>query len=96
MIAILVDFKIKPKFIDKFIIEMKAQAENTLRLEKDCHQFDIAINPNDMTEIFLYELYSDEDAFNMHLKTKHFLSFDQIVKNWIENKNVRILEKVYC
>jgi (4S)-4-hydroxy-5-phosphonooxypentane-2,3-dione isomerase len=38
--------------------------------------------------VFLYELYDDKAAFDAHLKTPHFLSFDARVRDWVERKAV--------
>ena len=40
----------------------------------------------DRRRVFLYEIYTDKAAFDAHLKTDHFLGFDQRAKNWLVQK----------
>ena len=80
--------------VDAFRTAMKIQAENSLTKETGCHQFDVAIDPNDDSSCFLYEIYSDRAAFDVHLQSEHFLSFDKTVQPWITSKVVKTFERI--
>lgn len=86
MFAVTVNFVIKAEHIENFSKVMKAQAQNSLTREIGCHQFDVCFDPKDPSRVFLYELYSDKEAFEEHLKTDHFLNFDTTVKDWLISK----------
>lgn len=86
MLAITVTFKVKEDYVKAFEAAMKNQARNSLNREAGCHHFDVCFDPLDRGHVFLYELYTDEAAFDAHLKSAHFLDFDATVKNWLISK----------
>ncbi|MEP3247472.1 MAG: putative quinol monooxygenase [Sneathiella sp.] len=91
MFAVLVDFTIKVGFEAQFRAAIMEQARNSLQKETGCHYFDVCVHPEKVTEFFLYELYDDKSAFDTHLASDHFLSFDAQVSPWVATKSVRIL-----
>jgi quinol monooxygenase YgiN len=74
--------------------EMKKQARHSLEREKGCRQFDICADAKAPRRVFLYEIYTDKTAFDDHLKTGHFLDFDQRVKSWLISKEVECWERM--
>ncbi len=87
MFVVTVDFQIKPEHVAEFVEIMKKQAANSLRKEDGCLQFDVCQAPGDETRIFLYEVYKDSEAFDLHLKTEHFLEFNRTVSPWTASKS---------
>jgi len=65
---------------------LTAQAENSLREEKGCLRFDVAKDARKEGRFFLYEIYETEAAFESHLKTPHFIDFDQKTAEMVANK----------
>ena len=88
MYVVTVEFKIKNEHSAHFRQAVRQQAQNSLSLEQDCHQFDVCFDPEDDTKIFLYEICADPDAFQRHLKSDHFITFDAAVTDWVEHKSV--------
>jgi autoinducer 2-degrading protein len=86
MFAVTVTFLVKEAHVDEFETVMKKQAINSLTREPGCHQFDVCFDHSDRKRVFLYELYTDQEAFEEHLKTEHFLDFDAKVKDWLISK----------
>lgn len=86
MFAVTVNFNVKEAHVDDFAAAMKTQAANSLTREEGCHYFDVCFDPADSCRVFLYELYTDRAAFDEHLKTDHFLTFDATVKDWLISK----------
>jgi quinol monooxygenase YgiN len=74
--------------------EMKKQARNSLEREKGCRQFDICVDAQAPRRVFLYEIYADKTAFEAHLATEHFESFDRRVKGWLTAKKVECWERL--
>ncbi len=70
------------------------QAHNSLHGEQECHQFDVAVAVEEPGTFFLYEVYSDEDAFLQHLGTEHFKQFSRTVADWVQTKEVRKFAKL--
>jgi quinol monooxygenase YgiN len=40
----------------------------------------------------LSEVYTSPEALDRHLKTQHFLTFDALVSDWVQEKSVRTFE----
>jgi autoinducer 2-degrading protein len=89
MYVVTVEFEVTTEYAEAFRDSVLRQARNSFEKEPDCHQFDVCTDPKDPTRFYLYEVYADEEAFQSHLRSDHFLDFDAKTKAWIENKTVR-------
>ncbi len=72
MFAVTVLLEVDDRHLSEFMEAMRAQARNSLELEKDCRRFDICVDAGDRRRVFLYEIYTDKAAFDAHLKTGPF------------------------
>ena len=93
MFVITVKFLIHEEFIEKFTQRILQQARDSLELEKECHEFDVCHDLNDATVVFLYEIYTDKDAFDVHLNSEHYKNFNKEVTPWVKEKIVTQLVK---
>ena len=93
MFVITVKFVIHIKYIEKFKIRVLQQARDSLELEKGCLEFDVCHDPNEQNIVFLYETYTDKNAFDFHLQSDHYLAFNEEVTPWVKEKIVTQLEK---
>ena len=94
MLAVCVDFEVDPASLDAFLTIMQKNAADSLANEVGCHQFDITPDLQNPTKIFLYELYEDAAAFDLHKKSSHYLEFNQLVSEMVTAKSVRLLQKI--
>lgn len=96
MIAVCVRIVAKKGMEARLIEAVIVQAQRSLALEPDCHRFDVSRRVDESTrqEVFLYELYTDKPAFEEHLTTAHFLSFERSTADCIHHKNVLIYDLV--
>jgi autoinducer 2-degrading protein len=94
MLAVCVDFEVDPASLDAFLTIMQKNASDSLANEVGCHQFDITQDLQNPTKIFLYELYDDAAAFDLHKKVSHYLEFNQLASEMITAKSVRLLKKI--
>jgi len=94
MLAVCVDFEIEPARLDEFLLIMHRNAAASLANEAGCHQFDITQNPQTPTKIFLYELYDDTAAFELHKQADHYLEFNAACDGMIVAKSVRLLARI--
>lgn len=95
MYVVTVKLQIKPAYRAVFDPLMREQARASLAEEPGCHRFDICEPEDDGDAIFLYELYEDRSAFDLHLQSEHFRRFDMAVADMVESKSVatmRLLE----
>ena len=95
MFVITVTFTVRPEQIGAFDAAMETQARASLENEPDCVRFDVCKDPDDPTVCFLYELYTDKAAFDAHVASPHFKSFDATVQPWVVAKTVRAYERAW-
>lgn len=88
MFVVIVEFTLKPGYAGDFRVRVKRQAEDSMRLEAQCHRFDVCIDREREDVVLLYELYGDRNAFDTHLVSSHFIDFDATVRDWISDKRV--------
>ena len=88
MFVITVNFECHAEQRDAFEAALKTQAGNSLSREPECHVFDVCHDPAQPTRFFLYEVYSDAAAFDLHLASDHFLDFDKKVSDMVVSKSV--------
>jgi quinol monooxygenase YgiN len=91
--ALIVEFYIKPEFIDDFAVAIQKNALASLTQEPGCHHFDVCRDPADPSLFFLYELYKDEAAIQLHMASAHFLAFSQLTNDWVSRKSVRKMQR---
>ena len=94
MYAVVVTFQITPGKMAVFLPLMHQNATTSLTQEEGCHRFDVCTDPKRPDEVFLYEIYTDRAAFDAHLGSTHFESFDTQVAPMIAAKDVRTYQDV--
>jgi (4S)-4-hydroxy-5-phosphonooxypentane-2,3-dione isomerase len=94
MYVVAVEFELHEKRNSEFITLVRENAETSRRAELGCRKFDVCIDPTNPAYVFLYELYDDRAAFEDHLATDHFRSFDRASAPMFRSKKVRFLEHV--
>ena len=93
MLALVVEFRIKPQHVEAFDVAIRANARASLDTEPGCRQFDVCRDPADAALFFLYELYDDEAAIQAHLQSPHFLQMNAATASWVDGKQVRKLSR---
>lgn len=91
MFVVTVTFTIKPEMIDAFLPAMVENARTSREVETGCQQFDVCSNGD---TVFLYEIYDDRAAFDLHLASDHFKSFDAYVADMVSDKQVAVFDEV--
>ena len=94
MFAVVVTFEIKTGEMERFLPAMRQNAHLSLAKEPDCLRFDVCADPARPHEVFLYELYRDKNAFDLHLQSTHFVDFDAFVGPMVAKKTVRTYTQV--
>ena len=74
MFALVVNIRIKPENVDRFMQALKVNGREA-RKEPGCKHFDVLVDPKDNTKVMLYEIYNDEKAFEAHQQTPHFKKY---------------------
>ena len=94
MYAVIVDFKTKAEHATAFRDAIVANARASVADEPGCSQFDVGVDPQDGTRIFLYEIYDDLAAFEAHMRTPHYAVFDKLSAPLVEAKTVRKFSRI--
>ena len=94
MLIVTVEIQVKSEKLSDFHGVMLQQAKNSLELEEGCHYFDVSQSADKAELFFLYEIYTDKNAFDIHLQSAHFKDFDEIVSSWINHKEVRLFKRL--
>jgi len=90
-LVLLVEFLVRPGFAERFGKLILANARASLDQERGCRRFDVLVGPEDPRRFVLYEIYDDEDAFELHLGSHHYRSFADAIDGQIEERSVRRL-----
>ncbi len=94
MFAVVVMFRVHAGAIPEFLPLVRENAATSLRVEEGCLQFDIATDPDRPEECLLYELYEDKAAFDVHLASDHFRTFDREIADFVCEKAVQTFRNV--
>lgn len=94
MFAVTVRFEISSDNIQFFVPLVHANAQASVRDEVGCQQFDVLIDPAQPNVVFLYEIYDDAAAFQAHLTTPHFKSFDEQTSGMVASKQIDTFAQV--
>jgi (4S)-4-hydroxy-5-phosphonooxypentane-2,3-dione isomerase len=87
MLIITVTFTIHDAHREAFRSAILANARTSLEVEEGCLKFDVCQDETGSL-FFLYEQYVDDAAFDLHLKSRHFLSFNEASGPWVKDKRV--------
>lgn len=63
---------------------MSENASGAVHDEPGCLRFDVIQDANDHNRIWVYEVYTDESAFQAHIQAPHFLKFRVESEGWTE------------
>ena len=88
MFAVTVSFTLHAGAAERFRPLVEANARASVDTEDGCRRFDVCTDPSRPDQVFLYELYDDEAAFQAHMKTAHFTAFDGAVGGMVADKTV--------
>jgi autoinducer 2-degrading protein len=86
MYVVAVRFTIVAQHVAAFIPLVLENATASRGAEGGCRRFDVCQDPAHPESVFLYEVYASRAAFDEHLKTAHFQSFDRAIAGMVVDK----------
>lgn len=92
--VITVDFDLHPGALDPFLALIKENARKSLADEPGCDRFDVLVQRGMPDHVLLYEIYRDREAFDFHLKSRHFAEFNLASAPYVRDKKVVAYEYV--
>ena len=88
------EFEIISPHLDKFLLPMRKNAVQLYKVEVGCQQFDICQDQQNLSNIFLYEIYDDEAAFEAHKAARHYHEFNHAIDGMVVKKSVSFLQNI--
>lgn len=74
-IVLIVEYTLKPGQRDAYVARAREHRDNVLSNEPGCKQFDLIIPDDQPDKAFLYEIYADAAAYEVHGKTKYMQEY---------------------
>lgn len=72
MYSLFIKNRVKAGFAEAFLTAIKVNAAASVANEPGCLVFDVSQDRADADVIYLYEIYTDVDAYEAHIQTAHF------------------------
>jgi autoinducer 2-degrading protein len=88
LFVVVVEFQLKPGARSQFRALIDANADASVKNEPGCLQFDVLEPEDEGDRVLLYEIYSDKAAFDAHLRTGHFHTFNRDSESLCLSKRV--------
>jgi len=82
LFAIHAPLLIKANRVQDFIAAVCLDGIGSVNEEPGCLRFDVFQNRENPTELYLYEIYVNKEAFDYHTRTPHFERWFETVKDW--------------
>jgi autoinducer 2-degrading protein len=86
--VIMVDFRLKPGTLKAFRALIDENAVMSCATEAGCRRFDVLEPKDGGDRVILYEIYDDRAAFEAHIKTAHFHTFNNASTTLVAEKVV--------
>ena len=88
--ALTVVFELVEGTFPEFYRLVSENAALSVQLEAGCLRFDVLtpLGTQKPSQIFLYEIYRDRAAFDLHLASDHYRSFDARTRDMVSSKMV--------
>ncbi len=93
-LVLAVTLKIKPDSVDKFMAAIVENGKAARETEPGCRAFEILADPEDRTQLMLYEVYDSQAAFEAHQQTPHFKQYLATAVPWLESRERRFWHRV--
>jgi (4S)-4-hydroxy-5-phosphonooxypentane-2,3-dione isomerase len=95
MYVVTVQFTLTAEQVGSFFLPLMLENARASRAtERGCRQFDVCCDPARPELIFLYEVYDSRKAFEEHLASVHFQSFNQATSAMITSKQVCVYDRL--
>lgn len=94
MLVVTVNFKAKPDKVEQFREAILYQAKSSRENEVGCQQFDVVQSQEEPSRFFVYEIYEDEAAFEIHKNSDHSAQTKIAVADILDERELTIWNKI--
>lgn len=91
--GLVVEFQVKPDCLERFHELLALNAQASVEKEAGCLQFDVLAHNDDPTRVFLYEIYADAAAFEVHRAQEHTKTFLAAAKELVTKQTAQRLTR---
>jgi quinol monooxygenase YgiN len=88
MLAVTTLYEVEADGLDIFRAAMIRQAEITRMREVGCQGYDVCFDPSIRTRCLAYAIFADEAAYDHHIATDHYRTFEDLIVDRIESQRV--------
>jgi autoinducer 2-degrading protein len=85
MYIVNIGIQIKNGFKEQFIEGITENASHAQNDEPGCLRFNVIQDVNEPNRIWVYEVYKDEESFQAHTRSTHYLKFRGMSDAWRED-----------
>ena len=85
-VALGATLKVKKANLAAFNRQFKKHAANCVKNEPGCLAFEVCANTKDPTRIFLYEVFVDQAALDLHAASEHLAKHLGIITPWLDGR----------
>ena len=89
-IALIAEFEAKAEHREAFQALMRTHAQAALDKEPGCLQFDVTVPRDNPNQVFLYEIYADDAAFDAHMNSPGLAATRNSYAHMIATKRVTV------
>ena len=89
-ICLVVDFTVKPGTKSQFLEIIKEHASKTLENEDGCLQFEVCDPVEGGDRVFLYEVYADDAAFEIHKASPTLARTRERYADIVESRDIHV------
>ncbi|MCS6779893.1 MAG: antibiotic biosynthesis monooxygenase [Geminicoccaceae bacterium] len=93
-LVVVAEFKVRPGRMDDFLPLIEQHARNTRAHEPGCLQFDVVRDGEDPDRAFVYEVYRDEAAFELHKAAPYLAWYRERAEPLLLDRRVSIHRRV--
>ena len=90
MLVVTTFYEVEAESLDVFRGAIIRQAEITRMREVGCQRFDVCFDPKIATRCLAYAIYETEAAYNHHLSSDHYRTFDDLIASRVEAQEVQV------
>ena len=93
MYVLTVELEIIPENSEDFREVIERQAKTSVEREDGCLTFDVWRSQDEPNRFLLHEIYSDREAFDIHMDQQHSKENGAKTKPWIRSQVIRFWKK---
>jgi quinol monooxygenase YgiN len=84
--VLVAELEIDSSEVEAFKAAITERGETAVRVEPGCLGFNAVFEKANPTRVWLFEIYTNLDAFRAHLETPHYKKYEEITSGMIKSR----------